>query len=244
MTDETKEFASIEDATPTTAIPSETDATTATTTMVTVDDRTDTTVLPSAADDDETAVLPVPDNHADASVSDVDTQATAASPSPFEPTTNRIAQETVADAVEGDGGPVPSADDVPMYAASSARPPYEQSQTAGKPCQPGGSAKNVQNAKDVQNAKNIQKQSTSAPTVVIRTIRRDYRRDRAGFRVHISGSDDFAVLAESAIADGYYLRRSGTDSGNSGRCMGHSRCRQEEKIVLQPLHYGPSRSTL
>ena len=68
MTDETKEFASIEDATPTTAIPSETDATTATTTMVTVDDRTDTTVLPSAADDDETAVLPVPDNHADASV--------------------------------------------------------------------------------------------------------------------------------------------------------------------------------
>ena len=60
MTDETKEFASIEDATPTTAIPSETDATTATTTMVTVDDRTDTTVLPSAADDDETAVLPVP----------------------------------------------------------------------------------------------------------------------------------------------------------------------------------------
>ena len=40
MTDETKEFASIEDATPTTAIPSETDATTATTTMVTVDDRT------------------------------------------------------------------------------------------------------------------------------------------------------------------------------------------------------------
>ena len=31
MTDETKEFASIEDATPTTAIPSETDATTATT---------------------------------------------------------------------------------------------------------------------------------------------------------------------------------------------------------------------
>ena len=101
MTDETKEFASIEDATPTTAIPSETDATTATTTMVTVDDRTDTTVLRSAADDDETAVLPVPDNHADASVSDVDTQATAASPSPIEPTTNRIAQETVADAVEG-----------------------------------------------------------------------------------------------------------------------------------------------
>lgn len=168
MTDETKEFASIEDATPTTAIPSETDATTATTTMVTVDDRTDTTVLPSAADDDETAVLPVPDNHADASVSDVDT----ASPSPIEPTTNRIAQETVADAVEGDGGPVPSADDVPMYAASSARPPYEQSQTAGKPCQPGGSsknvqsAKNVQNAKDVKSAKNIQKQSISAPTVV------------------------------------------------------------------------------
>ena len=124
MTDETKEFASIEDATPTTAIPSETDATTATTTMVTVDDRTDTTVLPSAADDDETAVLPVPDNHADASVSDVDTQATAASPSPIEPTTDRIALETVADAVEGDGGPIPSADDVPMYAASSARPPY------------------------------------------------------------------------------------------------------------------------
>lgn len=166
MTDETKEFASIEDATPTTAIPSETDATTATTTMVTVDDRTDTTVLPSAADDDETAVLPVPDNHADASVSDVDTQATAASPSPIEPSTDRIALEAVADAVEGDGGPIPSADDVPMYAASSARPPYEQSQTAGKPCQPGGSAKNVQNAKDVQNAKNIQKQSTSAPTVV------------------------------------------------------------------------------
>lgn len=166
MTDETKEFASIEDATPTTAIPSETDATTATTTMVTVDDRTDTTVLPSAADDDETAVLPVPDNHADASVSDVDTQATAASPSPIEPTTDRIALETVADAVEGDGGPIPSADDVPMYAASSARPPYGQSQTAGKPCQPGRSAKNVQNAKDVQNAKNIQKQSTSAPTVV------------------------------------------------------------------------------
>lgn len=166
MTDETKEFASIEDATPTTAIPSETDATTATTTMVTVDDRTDTTVLPSAADDDETAVLPVPDNHADASVSDVDTQATAASPSPIEPTTDRIALETVADAVEGDGGPIPSADDVPMYAASSARPPYGQSQTAGKPCQPRGIAKNVQNAKDVQNAKNIQKQSTSAPTVV------------------------------------------------------------------------------
>lgn len=166
MTDETKEFASIEEATPTTAIPSETDATTATTTMVTVDDRTDTTVLPSAADDDETAVLPVPDNHADASVSDVDTQATAASPSPIEPTTDRIALETVADAVEGDGVPIPSADDVPMYAASSARPPYGQSQTAGKPCQPGGSAKNVQNAKDVQSAKNIQKQSTSAPTVV------------------------------------------------------------------------------
>lgn len=172
MTDETKEFASIEDATPTTAIPSETDATTATTTMVTVDDRTDTTVLPSAADDDETAVLPVPDNHADASVSDVDTQATAASPSPIGPTTDRIALETVADAVEGDGGPIPSADDVPMYAASSARPPYGQSQTAGKPCQPGGSsknvqsAKNVQNAKDVKSAKNIQKQSTSAPTVV------------------------------------------------------------------------------
>lgn len=160
MTDETKEFASIEDATPTTAIPSETDATTATTTMVTVDDRTDTTVLPSAADDDETAVLPVPDNHADASVSDVDTQATAASPSPIEPTTDRIALETVADAVEGDGGPIPSADDVPMYAASSARPPYGQSQTAGKPCQPGGSAKNV------QSVKNVQKQSTSAPTVV------------------------------------------------------------------------------
>ena len=57
-----------------------------------------------------------------------------------------------------------------MYAASSARPPYEQSQTAGKPCQPGGSAKNVQNAKDVQNAKNIQKQSTSAPTVVFGLI--------------------------------------------------------------------------
>lgn len=166
MTDETKEFASIEDATPTTAIPSETDATTATTTMVTVDGRTDTTVLPSAADDDETAVLPVPDNHADASVSDVDTQATAASPSPIEPTTDRIALETVADAVEGDGGPIPSADDVPMYAASSARPPYGQSQTAGKPCQPGGSAKNVQNAKDAKDAKNIQKQSTSAPTVV------------------------------------------------------------------------------
>lgn len=160
MTDETKEFASIEDATPTTAIPSETDATTATTTMVTVDDRTDTTVLPSAADDDETAVLPVPDNHADASVSDVDTQATAASPSPIEPTTDRIALETVADAVEGDGGPIPSADDVPMYAASSARPPYGQSQTAGKPCQPGGSSKNV------KSAKNIQKQSISAPTVV------------------------------------------------------------------------------
>lgn len=154
MTDETKEFASIEDATPTTAIPSETDATTATTTMVTVDDRTDTTVLPSAADDDETAVLPVTDNHADASVSDVDTQATTASPSPIEPTTDRIALETVADAVEGDGGPIPSADDVPMYAASSAQPSYEQSQTAGKPCQSGGSAKN------------IQKQSISAPTVV------------------------------------------------------------------------------
>lgn len=166
MTDETKEFASIEDATPTTAIPSETDATTATTTMVTVDDRTDTTVLPSAADDDETAVLPVPDNHADASVSDVDTQVTTASPSPIEPSTDRIALEAVADAVEGDGGPIPSADDVPMYAASSAQPSYGQSQTAGKPCQPGGSAKNVQNAKDVQNAKNIQKQSTSAPTVV------------------------------------------------------------------------------
>lgn len=166
MTDETKEFASIEEATPTTAIPSETDATTATTTMVTVDDRTDTTVLPSAADDDETAVLPVPDNHADASVSDVDTQATAASPSPIEPTTDRIALETVADAVEGDGGPIPSADDVPMYAASSARPPYGQSQTAGKPCQPEGNAKNVQNAKDVKSAKNIQKQSISAPTVV------------------------------------------------------------------------------
>lgn len=166
MTDETKEFASIEDVTPTTAIPSETDATTATTTMVTVDDRTDTTVLPSAADDDETAVLPVPDNHADAPVSDVDTQATAASPSPIEPTTDRIALETVADAVEGDGGPIPSADDVPMYAASSARPPYGQSQTAGKPCQPGGSSKNVQSAKNVQNAKDVQKQSTSAPTVV------------------------------------------------------------------------------
>ena len=59
-----------------------------------------------------------------------------------------------------------------MYAASSARPPYGQSQTAGKPCQPGGSsknvqsAKNVQNAKDVKSAKNIQKQSISAPTVV------------------------------------------------------------------------------
>ena len=238
MTDETKEFASIEDATPTTAIPSETDATTATTTMVTVDDRTDTTVLPSAADDDETAVLPVPDNHADASVSDVDTQATAASPSPIEPTTDRIALETVADAVEGDGGPIPSADDVPMYAASSARPPYGQSQTAGKPCQPGGSsknvqsAKNVQNAKDVKSAKNIQKQSTSAPTVVFGLLGVIIG---AGFRVHISGSDDFVVLAESAIADGYYLRRSGTDSGNSGRCMGHSRCRQEEKIALQTI---------
>lgn len=166
MTDETKEFASIEDATPTTAIPSETDETTETTTMVTVDDRTDTTVLPSAADDDKTAVLPVPDDHADASVSDVDTQVTTASPSPIEPSTDRIALETVADAVEGDGGPIPSADDVPMYAASSARPPYGQSQTAGKPCQPGGSAKNVQSAKDVKSAKNIQKQSTSAPTVV------------------------------------------------------------------------------
>ena len=169
MTDETKEFASIEDATPTTAIPSETDETiesTETTTMVTVDDRTDTTVLPSAADDDKTAVLPVPDDHADAPVSDVDTQVTTASPSPIEPTTDRIALETVADAVEGDGGPIPSADDVPMYAASSAQPSYEQSQTAGKPCQPGGSAKNVQNAKDVKSAKNIQKQSTSAPTVV------------------------------------------------------------------------------
>lgn len=166
MTDETKEFASIEDATPTTAIPSETDATTATTTMVTVDDRTDTTVLPSAADDDETAVLPVPDDHADASVSDVDTQATTASPSPIEPTTDRIALETVADAVEGDGGPIPSADDVPMYAASSAQPPYGQSQTAGKPRQTEGVAKNVQNAKDAKDAKNIQKQSISAPTVV------------------------------------------------------------------------------
>lgn len=169
MTDETKEFASIEDATPTTAIPSETDETTETTettTMVTVDDRTDTTVLPSAADDDKTAVLPVPDDHADASVSDVDTQVTTASPSPIEPSTDRIALEAVADAVEGDGGPIPSADDVPMYAASSAQPSYEQSQTAGKPCQPGGSAKNVQNAKDVKSAKNIQKQSISAPTVV------------------------------------------------------------------------------
>ena len=68
--------------------------------------------------------------------------------------------------MEGDGGPIPSADDVPMYAASSAQPSYEQSQTAGKPCQPGGSAKNVQNAKDVKSAKNIQKQSISAPTVV------------------------------------------------------------------------------
>lgn len=163
MTDETKEFASIEDATPTTAIPSETDATTATTTMVTVDDRTDTTVLPSAADDDETAVLPVTDNHADASVSDVDTQATSASPSPIEPTTDRIALETVADGVERDGGPIPSADDVPMYAASSAQPSYEQSQTAGRPRQPEGGAKNIQNA---ENAKNVQKQSTSAPTVV------------------------------------------------------------------------------
>ena len=123
-------------------------------------------MLPSAADDDKTAVLPVPDDHADAPVSDVDTQATAASPSPIEPSTDRIALETVADAVEGDGGPIPSADDVPMYAASSAQPSYEQSQTAGKPCQPGGSAKNVQNAKDVKSAKNIQKQSTSAPTVV------------------------------------------------------------------------------
>lgn len=169
MTDETKEFASIEDATPTTAIPSETDETTETTettTMVTVDDRTDTTVLPSAADDDKTTVLPVPDDHADASVSDVDTQVTTASPSPIEPSTDRIALEAVADAVEGDGGPIPSADDVPMYAASSAQPSYEQSQTAGKPCQPGGSAKNVQNAKDVKSAKNIQKQSISAPTVV------------------------------------------------------------------------------
>ena len=138
MTDETKEFASIEDATPTTAIPSETDETTETTTMVTVDDRTDTTVLSSAADDDKTAVLPVPDDHADASVSDVDTQVTTASPSPIEPSTDRIALEAVADAVEGDGGPIPSADDVPMYAASSAQPSYEQSQTAGKPCQPGG----------------------------------------------------------------------------------------------------------
>ena len=166
MTDETKEFASIEDATPTTAIPSETDETTATTTMVTVDDRTDTTVLPSAADDDKTAVLPVPDDHADAPVSDVDTQATAASPSPNEPTTDRIAPETVADGVEGDGRPIPSADDVPMYAASSAQPSYEQSQTAGKPRQPEGGAKNVQNAENAKNDKNVQKQSTSAPTVV------------------------------------------------------------------------------
>ena len=70
------------------------------------------------------------------------------------------------DAVEGDGGPIPSADDVPMYAASSAQPSYEQSQTAGKPRQTEGIAKNVQNAKDVKSAKNIQKQSTSAPTVV------------------------------------------------------------------------------
>ena len=123
-------------------------------------------MLPSAADDDETSVLPVTDNHADASVSDADTQATTASPSPIEPSTDRIALETVADAVEGDGGPIPSADDVPMYAASSAQPSYEQSQTAGKPCQSGGSAKNVQNAKDVKSAKNIQKQSISAPTVV------------------------------------------------------------------------------
>ncbi len=137
MTDETKEFASIKDATPTTAIPSETDATTATTTMVTVDDRTDTTVLPSAADDDETAVLPVPTIMRMISLG-YDTQATAASPSPIKTNTDRIAQETIADAVEGDGGPVPSADDVPMYAASSARPAYEQSQTAGKPCHLGG----------------------------------------------------------------------------------------------------------
>ena len=68
--------------------------------------------------------------------------------------------------MEGDGGPIPSADDVPMYAASSAQPSYEQSQTAGKPRQTEGIAKNVQNAKDVKSAKNIQKQSTSAPTVV------------------------------------------------------------------------------
>lgn len=166
MTDETKEFASIEDATPTTAIPSETDATTATTTMVTVDDRTDTTVLPSAADDDETAVLPVPDNHADASVSDVDTQATAASPSPIEPTTDRIPWKQL---------PMPWREmvgrfhlpmmcrctqhlqhDLPM---GSLRPPANHASL-------GGSAKNVQNAKDVKSAKNIQKQSTSAPTVV------------------------------------------------------------------------------
>ena len=171
MTDETKEFASIEDATPTTAIPSETDATTATTTMVT----SMTEPIPRCCHPQRMMTKRLccrPDNHADASVSDVDTQATAASPSPIEPTTDRIALETVADAVEGDGGPIPSADDVPMYAASSARPPYGQSQTAGKPCQPGGSsknvqsAKNVQNAKDVKSAKNIQKQSTSAPTVV------------------------------------------------------------------------------
>lgn len=171
MTDETKEFASIEDATPTTAIPSETDATTATTTMVTVDDRTDTTVLPSAADDDETAVLPVPDNHADASVSDVDTQATAASPSPIEPTTDRIATETVADAVEEMVGrfhlPMMCRctqhlqHDLPM---GSLRPPANHASLgSSKNVQ---SAKNVQNAKDVKSAKNIQKQSISAPTVV------------------------------------------------------------------------------
>lgn len=124
MTDETNEFAFIEDATLITAIPPEADATTATTAIMTVDDRTDTAVLPSAVDDDEMAVLPVPDSHADASVSGVNTQATAVSPSPIKPTTNRIALRTVANAVEGDSGPIPSADNVLMYAASSTRPPY------------------------------------------------------------------------------------------------------------------------
>ena len=197
MTDETKEFASIEDATPTTAIPSETDATTATTTMVTVDDRTDTTRC----------------RHPQLMMTK---RLCCPSPTimrmrrsrmwirrrhlPLHRPSNQpqigLPWKQLPMPWRGMVRQIPSADDVPMYAASSAQPSYEQSQTAGKPCQPGGSAKNVQNAKDVKSAKNIPETEHQRAYCGIRTIRRDYRRDRAGFRVHISGSDDVAVLAQ------------------------------------------------
>ena len=76
-------------------------------------------------------------------------------------------------------------------AASSARPPMGGLRPPANHASLGGaknvqSAKNVRNAKDVKGAKNIQKQSTSAPTVVFGLLGVIIRRDRAGFRVHIS----------------------------------------------------------